>query len=445
MRRFLPLLIFFALAPAANAAPSVVAQANPSAGQAPLDVTLVATGDAISYRWDLGDRTSAEGAVVHHRYEVGRYTAIVTAVGADGTTATASVVISAIKLSLTGPRVGTYGRRTTFKGQLVPALRHAPVVLYAGDTPVGTVKAGKSGRFRFRVRQTAPATYTARYGSVPSNPVSVPVQPGLDVALPRSRMIERPLVFRAVVRPAGAGTISLRIWHDGHELAPRTFGGRVSLRLSTSRAGDYVVRIAVVPVGAFAARTSTARSSVYLPFLSLGARGRSVRILERRLADLHYALRGVDGFYASDTYDAVLAFQKVNGIARTGRVGPGLWRRLRTAHVPWPRYRRGHHIEVDKRRQVLFEVNGARVIRVVHASTGATGNTPVGRWHVYSKVPGFLPSGMFFSSFFVRGFAIHGYASVPPYPASHGCVRIPMWVAPSLFASNSYGETVYVY
>src|SRR2546425_4975020 len=146
MLRFLPLLIFFALAPAANAAPSVVAQASPSAGQAPLGVTLVATGDAVSYRWDLGDHTSAEGTVVYHRYAAGRYTAIVTAVGADGTTATASVVISAIKLSLTGPRIGTYGRRTTFKGQLVPALRHAPVVLYAGGMPVSTVKAGRSGR-----------------------------------------------------------------------------------------------------------------------------------------------------------------------------------------------------------------------------------------------------------------------------------------------------------
>jgi lipoprotein-anchoring transpeptidase ErfK/SrfK len=52
---------------------------------------------------------------------------------------------------------------------------------------------------------------------------------------------------------------------------------------------------------------------------------------------------------------------------------------------------------------------------------------------------------MFYSSFFLRGFAIHGYPSVPPYPASHGCVRTPMWVAPSLFAANGYGETIYVY
>ena len=239
--------------------------------------------------------------------------------------------------------------------------------------------------------------------------------------------------------------MTVRVWRSGHKLRPHRFGDRARFRLNTHHVGDYVIRITVAPSGVFSARSTTVRTSVYLPYLALGSRGRSVRILERRLAELHYALRGVDGYYAYDTYDAVLAFQKVNGMPRTGRVSPAVWRRLQTAHVPWPRHRTGHHIEVDKSRQVLFEVQGGQVVRIVPVSTGATGNTPVGRWHVYSKVPGYLPSGMFYSSFFLRGFAIHGYASVPPYPASHGCVRIPIWEAPSLFASNSYGETIYIY
>ena len=47
--------------------------------------------------------------------------------------------------------------------------------------------------------------------------------------------------------------------------------------------------------------------------------------------------------------------------------------------------------------------------------------------------------------YFVAGYAIHGNPSVPPYPASHGCVRVPMWIIPHLFVSERYGETVYVY
>ena len=205
------------------------------------------------------------------------------------------------------------------------------------------------------------------------------------------------------------------------------------------------MRITVTPSGAFSTRKKTVRANVFLPYLAPGARGPSVRILEQRLAQLHYTTRGVDGFYSYDTADAVMAFQKLSGLARTGRVTPDVWRRLLSAHTPTPRFRYGHHFEVNKTKQVLFEVDHGRVIRVVHVSTGATGNTPVGLWHIYSKVPGTLPTGMFDSNFFLRGFAIHGYPSVPSYPASHGCVRVPIWVAPTLFASSYYGEAVYIY
>jgi PKD repeat protein len=446
MRRLLPVLAFLIWVAPAHATPTLAVDANPTLGQAPLDVTLTAAGNALSYHWSLGDGSQADGAVVQHRYEAGRYTATVTATGADGTTAQASVTITAVRMTLTGPKVGTYGRRATFTGRLVPALRGAPVSLFADETEARSGKADRTGRFHFRLRLRASGTFTARFASVISNQAAVPLRPGLDVALPGSRTIGQPLVLRAALRPRGSGTLSIRVWRGGRELRKRTFAGRAALRLSTGKVADYVVRVTVEPSGTYRGRTTTVRSSILLPYLSIGSRGPSVRILERRLAELRYALRSVDTFYSYDTSDAVLAFQKVHGTARTGRVNRAFWHRLQTARVPRPRYTGGgHHIEVDKTRQVLFEVNRGQVVRVVHVSTGATGNTPVGRWHVYSKVPGYLPTGMFYSSFFLRGFAIHGYPSVPSYPASHGCVRIPMWVAPSLFASNSYGETIYVY
>ena len=446
MRRLLPVLAFLIWVAPAHATPTVTVGANPALGQAPLDVTLTAAGDALSYHWSLGDGSEADGPVVQHRYEAGRYTATVTATGADGTTAQASVTITAVTIKLTAPRVGTYGERATFAGRLVPALRGAPLSLFAGETPVRFSKADKRGRFHFHLPLRVPDTFTAHFESVVSNDAAVALRPGLEVALPGSRTVGRPLVLRAALRPRGSGRLRIRIWRGAHELRKRAFAGRATLRLSTSKVADYVLRITVEPSGVYRGRTTTARSDVLAPYLSVGSRGPSVRILERRLAELRYALRGVDTYFSYDTSDAVLAFQKVRGMARTGRVDPAFWRRLETAHVPYPRYAGGgHHIEVDKTRQVLFEVDGGRVVRVIHVSTGATGNTPVGRFHVYSKVPGFLPTGMFDSSFFLRGFAIHGYPSVPSYPASHGCVRIPMWVAPSLYASNSYGETIYVY
>ena len=100
---------------------------------------------------------------------------------------------------------------------------------------------------------------------------------------------------------------------------------------------------------------------------------------------------------------------------------------------------------MSKGRQVLFVVRDGQVALIVQVSTGATGNTPLGHWQVYSKVPGFNAKEMYYSSFFVGGFAIHGYHSVPPYPASHGCVRIPLWVATRIYSLVDYGTNVYIY
>ena len=238
MWRALPILAFLIWAAPANAAPSVSIQASATLGQAPLDVTLTATGDGVAYHWDLGDRTQADGPVVQHHYAAGRYTATVTATALDGSTAQASVTITSVKLALMGPKVGTYGKRTTLRGRIVPPLRGATVALYSGDTAVKTGKVNRKGRFRFRVRQTAPSSYSVRYEAVPSNAVAVAVRPGLDVALPRTRMLGRPLVLHAKLKPRGAGTLRVRVWRGGRELRARQFAGRARMRLSTRRVTD---------------------------------------------------------------------------------------------------------------------------------------------------------------------------------------------------------------
>ena len=165
--------------------------------------------------------------------------------------------------------------------------------------------------------------------------------------------------------------------------------------------------------------------------------------LEHRLADLHYAVRGVDSTYGYDTFEAVLAFQKVNWLPRTGRVEPWLWKWLARARHPARRPRR----RLPRGRQdtpgALRRARG-KVARVVHVSTGATGNTPLGTWTVYRKVGGW-DWVLWYPMYFLRGFAIHGYPSVPAYPASHGCVRIPMWLAPTLYSSHGYGTTVFIH
>ena len=89
-------------------------------------------------------------------------------------------------------------------------------------------------------------------------------------------------------------------------------------------------------------------------------------------------------------------------------------------------------------------MRNGKVVLTVQVSTGATGNTPLGLWHVYSRVAGWSWV-LYYPAYFLRGFAIHGYPSVPPWPASHGCVRVPMWVATRVFSMHPHGFAIRIY
>jgi L,D-transpeptidase catalytic domain/Putative peptidoglycan binding domain/PKD domain len=432
-------------APAAHAAPPTVsAQASPARGVAPLQVTLTATGDGAVYHWDLGDGTTADGPSVQHVYGAGLFTARVTATSATGESAQADVRVTAFGITLTGPREGRYGERVRFRGRLVPGLRGARVTLYRSSRRIASVKTGQNGRFAVFGRVgRAESRYTARCEEAISNPIALAVRPRLDVAFRGSGQVGHRLGLVARQHPVGAGRITVRLWRDGRLILIRRARGRLLLPLSSARATSYRVVAVVEPAAGYLVAVRKLEQIVFVPVLGPGSRGRSVYLLERRLADLHYALGVVDGYYGADTMDAVIAFQKLHGLSRTGSIDGRFWRELQRARVPKARHG-GDHVEVSKDRQVLFLVRNGRVTLVAPVSTGATGNTPVGVWHVYRRVAGW-DGVLWYPTYFVGAFAIHGYPEVPAYPASHGCVRVPMWVAPRLFAADSYGTTVYIY
>jgi hypothetical protein len=439
-------LAALALAPAAHAAPpAVTAQASPAKGAAPLAVTLTASGDAATYHWDLGDGTGADGAVVQHTYAAGRFTARVTATNAGGETAQATVVVTATGVTLAGPRSGRYQQLARFRGRVVPAARGVRVGLYRGERRVATARTSRNGGFVVRGRVgTADSRYTVRYAGAVSNGVALLVRPGLDTAFRGSGQLGQPLSLLVRARPAAAGLVTVRVTRGGRLVANRAFRGRLLIRLGTGLAGAYRVRVTLQPASGYVATRRALERIVFTPSLGPGSAGASVYELDRRLHELHYALGRVDGYYGQDDYDAVIAFQKLHGLARTGRVEARFWRELQGASIPQARHP-GDHVEVSKGRQVLLVVRDGKVALIVPVSTGATGNTPLGHWRVYSRVPGFNAKEMYYSSFFVGGFAIHGYHSVPPYPASHGCVRIPLWVAVRVYSLIDYGTAVYIY
>ena len=266
-------------------------------------------------------------------------------------------------------------------------------------------------------------------------------RPRLTTRVVGSGIVGTPLRLLVGVQPARAFHVDTR--RGARVWLSRSYDGSARIRFSTLAAWTYRSRIAVPADGGWLAVSRSITTGVVQPRLALGSRGASVRELELRLRELRYALPRADSAYGLDTYQAVLAFQKVNGLPWTGRVDARVWQRLRSASPPRPRYG-GDHIEVSKGRQYLLVVQGGKTQLVVHVSTGATGQhadrplagLPQGhRLGLGALVPDVLPPRLRDPRLSV----------VPAYPASHGCVRVPMWVAPQLYSRIGWGQTIYVY
>lgn len=358
--------------------------------------------------------------------------------------APAAAADDVLQVTLAAPPRGDYGAPVELRGSVSPAIPGARVTIYRGETYVATVIAASDGAWSARIRLGSPGPYEARLGELRSAAATIAVRPRLTLALARTAALGSRLVLEARLEPAAAGTLSARAVSGSRALAEGA--GKASLRLAipTRRSGEVEAVVDSAPEPGWEPVTARATSSVVVSNLALGARGDSVRSLERLLAERRYLLRGIDDRFEEDTRDAVLAFQKLHGLPRTGIASAALWRSLATAAAPKPRYGGADHIEVDKARQVLVTVEGGEVTRIVHVSTGLTGNTPVGAWRVYRKVPGWSWV-LWYPMFFKGGFAIHGYPSVPAYPASHGCVRVPMWAASKLYSSFGLGTAIYVH
>ena len=447
MRAAIVVGVVLAFSPAASAAapPTVAATATVTSGASPLNVVFTASGDAVSYHWDFGDGASADGATVEHVYQAGAFTARVTGTSATGDSATASIRVLSFRLTLRARKVVGYAQHLRFAGKLVPALRGKRISLYTADgRRAARGRTTRNGSFHIGVPVKQPGTYDAHFGGAVSNAIAVRVRPSLSAGFLGSGVVGRPLRLALRLRPAAAGPVRVEISRRGRLVMGGEYGSGARIRLPSGRVAEYRITLSTTASEGYAPRRLTLRKIVFYPRVGLGSSGPSVLALNEALHRLHIALGAVDSSFGLDTRDAVVAFQKLHGLPRTGSVDARFWRVLSTASAPRARYP-GDHIEVSKPLQVLFVVRGGRVILVSHVWTGATGNTPVGRWHVYSKVPGWLPDGMFDSSFFLRGFAIHGYPTVPFYPGSHGCVRLPVWLAPRVYGYDPPGSTIYIY
>jgi lipoprotein-anchoring transpeptidase ErfK/SrfK len=276
-----------------------------------------------------------------------------------------------------------------------------------------------------------------------SAPVRITVSPQLRIeAATATAFVGAPIVVHA--KPRTRGLATLFVFRLGRQVAEvRVPIGRKVIA-PTVGTGLFALRAQLGASFARARVTAGART------LSIGSTGPDVAGLRNRLAELHVHVPAPSATFGSELYDGVVAFQKARGLERTGSADEATWRALSQDVVPAPRYRgQGMHIEVSKSRQILMVVRNGQTVWYLPVSSGAGGITPVGNyrilWKALATTTWLGPAILYRTMTFHTHYAIHGFPSVPTYPASHGCVRVPIWLADWLYQQSPVGERVYVY
>jgi hypothetical protein len=262
---------------------------------------------------------------------------------------------------------------------------------------------------------------------------------------------------KGTVEPFVAGQhVVVTFYLNGHKLLARS----VAVQKGAGDAGAFKASIVVREDGRYAAAAkhvataaqggdSTVRKSwkVSFPALHAGQCGRVVKGFKRAMAKMGY-VSGDGGCFTDRTSREVLAYRKVNGMARTERAGKGLVKDVFGGrggyHVRYPGA--GEHAEVPLSKQVLVLTKGSKPFAIYPVSTGKPSTpTVTGHYRFYLRSPGYNSEGMYYSFYWHNGYAVHGYAEVPTYAASHGCVRTYIADQPRIYYQLNYGESIFVF
>jgi peptidoglycan hydrolase-like protein with peptidoglycan-binding domain len=309
---------------------------------------------------------------------------------------------------------------------------------------------------------TVPATPTPPVTAPAPAPAAVPGKIKLVLqklgGKPHFAITSSPIVVRGVVIPYVAGqTVKASFYRNGRKIGVKKVSvlalgngaGQFHLHFSSSQAGLVQVRAAHYATAAqlaFSGRSANLR--VADSNVAPGSSSPSVRLMQSELSQLHFAVP-LSGLFDEATGRALVAYRKMTGLNRVPEAGRQVFKLLLrgagTFKVHYPHD--GRHVEADLTKQVLAEIEPGGHVRRLYTMSSGKPSTPtvIGRFTVYNKEPGTNSHGMVDSSYFIRGYAIHGYAEVPTYAASHGCLRVPIPDAPAIYSWVQYGMPVDVY
>lgn len=347
-----------------------------------------------------------------------------------------------------------YGQPVVLNGIVDPVAPDQQIIVAVNGADAATLVTDAAGAFRYEFIPKSSGVISARLAveGVVGPDVPFGVQPRVTWKVLKAQAFFRASIRVRVSPRQYSGRILATVQHNGKPKGTahtRVKNGTARLFAPAAGIGRFKVQLTLSPTDHFAERTVTAAFKTSYRPLKVGSRGPDVRILLRTLAGLKFRIPGMSSTLDRRAADTIMAFQKAYGLPRTYEFGADDWAKLDKAGIIKPRYSQpALHIEIDKSRQILMVVKDGQPHAIICVSTGASGNTPEGRhyirWKAYSAP---TPYGglLYWDMEFYPTFAMHSYPFVPPYPASHGCVREPAWVAPYIYSISSVGETVYVY
>jgi hypothetical protein len=268
---------------------------------------------------------------------------------------------------------------------------------------------------------------------------------------------DRVLHAGGVVRPFVAGQwvtartfLGRRLVKSAQLRIKRAANGRYgtfTASFSSPGAGEVTVEVTHAATSAMPGFSTERKLASLDEQVGFGSTGPFVALIQQQLAALHFYIPQT-GVYDEGTGLALDAYHRLLGWGTyqtlDGRTVSYLLDGFGQFPVRFPG--QGQHAEGSLSKQLLALVDGSQVYRIYPISSGKPSTpTILGTFHVYVKVPGYLPDGMYYSNFFHTGYAIHGYNPAPDYPASHGCMRVPIVDAISIYGWLNVGDAVDTY
>jgi hypothetical protein len=259
------------------------------------------------------------------------------------------------------------------------------------------------------------------------------------------------------VEPFAPGqSVDVTFYLDGHKLLKR----KAKVSRGSGDAGVFKASIVVREAGKYAASAHVAASGsvrgdttvrkswkVSFPALHEGQCGNVVVGFKKAMRKMGYIAN--DGrCFGGKTARGVLAYRKVNEMSRSMRAGKGLVKRVFAGKGEYKVLHpgAGEHLEAPLSKQVLVFAKGDKPFAVYPVSSGKSSTpTVTGHFTFIRQEPGYNSHGMYYSFYFYGGYAVHGYESVPDYPASHGCIRTFIADQPEIYNRINFGEDIFVF